>query len=76
MKTKDIQVIKTTKSFLSLLARLIPKAINVKQQQPERLELKGFNGTTVIVELLVPMDRLEPQAQKVIKLIDIRSVKS
>lgn len=79
MNTQHKKVIKTIKTILNLLIPTILKPTNVKQRQPERLELKGVNGTKVILELLVPIDELEPQAQdlvRVMKQTDTRSVKS
>lgn len=72
MKPKEINVIKTIKLLLELLLQPALNQVGVKLKKNERLELKGENGTKVILKLLVPMDQLDPQAQQMIKMLKVK----
>jgi hypothetical protein len=67
----DIKVIDAVKSVLLALVQPALKAINVKLKKPTRLELKGIDGNKVVVELLIPIDQLDPKVQKVIRRLKL-----
>ncbi|HVG40675.1 MAG TPA: hypothetical protein VM888_03610 [Chitinophagaceae bacterium] len=67
----DIKVIDAVKSVLLALIQPALKAINVRQKLPTRLEVKGIDGTKVVLELLIPLDQLEPKVQQQIRRLKL-----
>jgi hypothetical protein len=71
MNPMDIKVINSVKVWLAALVRFALNTFAGKPKHLAQIELTGINEAKIVLNLLIPIDQLQPEIQQMIKTIKV-----